>query len=314
MRIRNLALSALVGLSSTVVVPGDASAQILTAARCSNAFGVSQTQAQGRYAWGLYCRANPAKGVSGPLRPSKDYLTDESITDYNSATDTLKARLFPAYFDMVRGAIWDIPDSALAQPSAPPQPAKEHDCIVLPAPAINVGLCVAGCYVPETPLQFAGAELGIKSATDSGRLDLVTLTPESTIDAPRTTINKVERYTVSLRDDVETIYSLQMKSGGSLRVTSEHPLLTSDGVMRQAKALKVGSELVRTNGTPDPIVAIGVARVYGKVYNVQPVSVDYSSNIVIAAGYLNGSVRFQNEFLERINAVILRRALSKLVK
>lgn len=64
--------------------------------------------------------------------------------------------------------------------------------------------------------------------------------------------------------------------------------------MRQAKALAVGSKLVRADGSPDPIVWIEISNVFGKVYNVGPVSVDYTSNIVVAGGYLNGSVKYQS--------------------
>jgi intein/homing endonuclease len=101
-----------------------------------------------------------------------------------------------------------------------------------------------------------------------------------------------------------------MKSGGSLRVTAEHPLLTDDGIMRQAEDLKVGASLVRADGSPDAISSVEVSKIFGKVYNVRPTTVDYTSNIVVAGGYLNGSVRYQNEFLDMINALILRRALA----
>lgn len=284
---------------SIAAFANEASAQLLSAERCQNAYNVTSAQAQGRYGWALYCRANPGNSAAGTPRPGSHYLTDQSVTDYNISSAALKPYLFPTYFNFTTFAPWDVPDAA------------GNNCNLLPTSAINVGLCVAGCYVESTPLRFADGDMGIKTAALAGKLDLVTLAPEATIDALTTTTNKVERYTVDRQEDWQTIYSLEMRSGGRLEVTAEHPLLTSDGMMRQAEDLKLGDELVRATGAADPIVAINVSKMFGKVYNVRPATVDYTSNIVVAAGYLNGSVRYQNEFLDMINALILRRSLAE---
>ena len=46
---------------------------------------------------------------------------------------------------------------------------------------------------------------------------------------------------------------------------------------------------------------------------VEPISEspELSGGIVIAAGYLNGSQRYQNVFLDMVNALILRRAFTE---
>lgn len=291
---------AFTALSTLGALEEAASAQILNTARCKNAYGVSDALAQIRMHWGLYCRDKPTAGAGGAVRPGTAYLTDASHTDYYATANvSLRPKLFPTYWDSTNFTIWDVPGDV------------GEDCTKLPFDAFNVGLCVAGCYTPETPLRFAEGEIGIREAAESGKVNLVTLSPESTIDRLRMKTNKVERYTVDIREGWEDIYNLKMESGGSLRVTSEHPLVTSDGRMRQAKSLKVGNKLVSADGAPDPIVSIEVSQVYGKVYNVGPVSIDYTSNIVVAGGYLNGSVRYQNEFLNTINSIILRRSLAE---
>lgn len=290
---------AFTALSTLGVLEEAASAQILNTARCKNAYGVPDALAQIRMHWGLFCRDKPTAGAGGAIRPGTAYLTDASHTDYYAAVNAaLRPKLFPTYWDSTNFVIWDAPEDV------------GEKCEKLPFDAFNVGLCVAGCYTPETLLRFAEGEVGIKEAADSGMVNLVTLSPESTLDRLRMKTNKVERYTVDIREGWEDIYNLKMDSGGSLRVTSEHPLVTSDGRMRQAKSLKVGTKLISAEGTPDPIVSIEVSKVFGKVYNVGPVSIDYTSNIVVAGGYLNGSVRYQNEFLDNINAIILRRSLA----
>lgn len=295
---KNLVL--LVGsVVSVAAFSDDASAQLLSAERCQNAYNVTSTQAQGRYAWALYCKDHPGNSAAGTPRPGTHYLTNESVTDYNASSATLKPYLFPTYFNQVTFTPWDVPDGS------------GTNCALLPTSAFNVGLCVAGCYVETTPLRFADGGVGIKAAALAGKVDLVTLAPNATLDALTTTTNTVERYTVDRQEDWQVIYSLEMRSGGRLDVTAEHPLLTSDGMMRQAEDLKAGDELVRANGAADPIVSINISKMFGKVYNVRPVTVDYTSNIVVAAGYLNGSVRYQNEFLDMINALILRRSLAE---
>jgi hypothetical protein len=284
-------------LAPTVIVVEQAHAQVLTTDRCPNAPSTTSGVAQARYAWGLWCRAHPLNSSPGvPFTPDH-YLSAASVSDYN-ANPSQQPFLYPTYFDQSSFTKWDLPN------------APGTDCTLLPATAFNVGLCIAGCYVENTPLQFADGTMGIKAAAEAGKLDLVTLSPNATLDSLDFVNNTVEHYTTDIREDWQTIFTLQMKSGGQLRVTNEHPLITSDGVMHQAQALRVGDSLVRANGRPDRIVHIATHKMFGKVYNVKPVTTDYTSNIVVAGGYLNGSQRFQNEFLNMVNSLILRRALT----
>jgi len=281
---------------------GVASAQILvgTDTRCQGATSVTSPMAQARYAWALRCHDNPPPPSGGMTYTPEQWLTAASVADYNNPVNAAaRPVLYPVYYNFVFGTIWNAPDNALA------------DCLLRPNPATNVGLCTAGCYLESERLQFADGNIGIKSAFQAGKTNLVTLSPDATLDNLSTITNKVDRYSVDLVDDWQTIFTLTMASGGSLKVTDEHPLLTSDGVIHQAKGLKVGDHLVRSSGKADPIVSISVAKVFTKVWNVKPVITDYASNIVIANGYLNGSVRFQNEFLDQVNSLILRRAFAE---
>jgi hypothetical protein len=294
-------------LAVVMAAQGTASAQLLTTARCQNAFNVTSDTAQRRMAWGMFCRANPG------ARPATHFVTNESVTDFNTAAATLKPFLFPTYLDQATFAVWDIPNTSLTPTTVPPTtpPASGTTCVALPAQAVNVGLCVAGCYVEGTALQFADGPMGIKAAALSDKANLVTLAPDATLDNITLIDNQVDRYTTDVVEAKQTIYTLRMQSGGQLRVITEHPLLGPDGVIRQAQALKVGDSLVRADGKPDPIVSVQVDSVFGKVYNVRPVTTDYTSNIIIAEGYLNGSLRYQNEFLDTINSLILRRSLAE---
>ena len=302
MTTRNLVVFAFIGLVTVAASTTRLNAQVLTTGRCATAYGVSEQVAQNRYAWGLHCRANPGNSPVGGLRDPNHYLSTFSITDYNLADASLKKRLYPTYLSMETYTPWDLPDN------------PGTTCSLLPTSTVNAGLCTAGCYTEETALAFSDGDIAIKSAADSRKVDLITLSPESTLDNIQTMTNRVQNYTVDISEAWQTIYTLKMKSGGVLRVTSEHPLVIDKGLIRQAKALKPGTNLVRANGSPDPIEAIEVSTMYGKVYNVNPTTLDYVSNIVIAGVYLNGSTRYQNEFLATINAVILRRSLAQLTR
>jgi hypothetical protein len=279
------------------IAQGESQAQLLTAERCQNAYNVTAGQAQGRYAWATFCRVNPATNPNnGTLYTAEKYLTAASVNDYNARPD-LQPWLFPTYFDFVSFAPWDVPFNA------------GTNCALIPTAASNVGLCVAGCYTADQKLTFSEGDIEIKQALEAGEIKLVTLTPDATIDQLDYMTNTVHSYTVDKYEDWQDIYVFTMESGGVLKVTNTHPLITDDGMMRQAQDLIPGDALVRANGSADAIVDVTVEKYFGKVYNVSPTTVDHTSNIVVAQGYLNGSHRYQNEFLDVVNSVILRRAL-----
>jgi hypothetical protein len=291
-----LIMSVTAGLLMVVGPEGVASAQLLdpTNQRCANAIGVSEAQAQARYAWAFYCRSNP--GMNPPIK----YLSDQSVVAYNDPLNApIRPRLFPTYYDFLTADTWDVPDNA------------GTNCMLLPASAFHAGLCVTGCYEGSTALRFSDGDMSIRMALQSGKIDLVTLAEDSTLDNLQFIDNRVQSYTVDRFEEWQEIYTLTMKSGGQLRVTGEHPLLTSDGVMNQAQRLRPGNALIRADGSFDPILEIDTDTIFGKVYNIKPITTDYVSNVVVAGGYLNGSQRYQNEFLDTVNTLILRRALAE---
>ncbi len=178
-----------------------------------------------------------------------------------------------------------------------------------PRPFYVVAYCEAGCYAPDQRLLFSDGEANIQDAAREGREDLMTLSPESTLDDLKLQPNTVSSYTTDVRDSEHILYEVSTESGGLLRVTNEHPVITSEGRLVKAETLVAGDELVRVDGTPDRIVEVRKTTHFGKVYNVRPVSRDQVSNILVAQGYLVGSARFQNEDVEHINRLLLYRAI-----
>ncbi|KFE58915.1 Hint domain-containing protein [Hyalangium minutum] len=167
------------------------------------------------------------------------------------------------------------------------------------------GYCEAACYTPEQKILFSSGEVPILDAMNSLRDDLITLTPDSTLDNLRLHQNSTYSYTRELRDAEQKLCIITTQSGGRLSITLEHPVINGEGRIVQAQTLKVGDELVKADGTLDPIVDIQRTTYFGKVYNIAPVSTDLVSNILVAQGYLVGSVRFQNDEVRYINRIIL---------
>jgi hypothetical protein len=176
-----------------------------------------------------------------------------------------------------------------------------------------VAYCEASCYAPDQKLLFSDGEANIVEAMKQGREDLMTLSPDATLDSPALQKNTVYSYTSEIRDAEHVIYEINTASGGQLRLTSEHPVINSEGRLVKAESLVEGDELLKADGTPDKVVSVQKTTHFGKVYNVKPVSRDPVSNILVAQGYLVGSARFQNDDVEYMNRVLLFRSVPEQV-
>jgi hypothetical protein len=169
--------------------------------------------------------------------------------------------------------------------------------------------CESSCYTPDQSLRFSTGDVNILEAVKSKRDDVVTLTPDATLDNIETHVDNVYSYTLEIRDAEQVIYKIKTASGGTLSVTNEHPVLVSDGRLVKAETLQNGDRLVRANGKLDPIVHVERTTFFGKVYNMKPMSEDLVSNILIAQGFLVGSARFQNDDVNYMNRVLLLRGV-----
>lgn len=173
-----------------------------------------------------------------------------------------------------------------------------------------VGWCTSSCYTPEQQVLFPDGYNEIAHAVTAMKPTMVTLTEDSTLDDIQFRRNPVLSYTSELRDTTHIIFNVRTASGGTLRVTNEHPVILSNGRVVQAKSLKRGDHLLQQDGTPDVIVSIHTESHYGKVYNLKPDSMARVSNILVAQGYLVGSSVYQNEEIDYINRIILSRSIS----
>ncbi|MDY7232924.1 Hint domain-containing protein [Hyalangium rubrum] len=171
------------------------------------------------------------------------------------------------------------------------------------------GYCENASFTPEQKVLFSDGSMPIVDAVKSLREDLVTLTPNSTLDTVRLQQNQTYSYTADFRDSTHSILELRTASGGLLRVTEEHAIINSEGRMVSAQTLKVGDELLTMEGTRDPLVSIEKTTHYGKVYNLRPTSSDLVSNILVAEGYLVGSSAFLNDEIGYLNRIVLHKQI-----
>ncbi|MBU2705294.1 hypothetical protein KCM76_04840 [Zooshikella marina] len=171
--------------------------------------------------------------------------------------------------------------------------------------------CLASCYTPDQKLLFPEGELTIYDAFSRQVKKIVTLADAASLDSLQYTTRPVAAYSESVRDVLHEILVIKTQNGGQLKVTPNHPLLISSGHMKNAEDLKAGDALISQNGTFDPIKSIESTEFFGKVYNVRPNSsseegVSLNGQIVIAQGFLSGSMYYQNTGAYHVNRLVLR--------
>jgi len=263
----------------------------------------------GRTEWAESAFAYWAYGPGGSTANARRFWLSSFSTNVETYATDFDTDLYPVYA-LTNGDIWVGPGPNNATWHATTATGIATlgftGLLELPAGVAVAALCEAGCYSPEQEIRMGDKLVPVAEAQASDQRTLTTLTPNATLDSLKFMPNQVGRWTVDIAPANQTIITLRMKSGGSLRVTNEHPLVTSAGVMKQAQDLAIGESLVRDNGKRDPIVSIAKADELIKVYNLRPTTTDLTSNVLVAQGYLAGSAAYQNEYIKYLNRVLLR--------
>lgn len=169
--------------------------------------------------------------------------------------------------------------------------------------------CAAGCYAPEQRLLFNEGAVPVQSAHAKDLKDIMTVSRGSSIDHIELQEAQVQSYTTDLVEGVQDIVEIQTVFGGKIRVTPDHPLVDGMGRMRAARTLRVGEALMTVAGDREPIESVRTTQFYGKVYNLEVNAQDPADRIVVAEGFLSGTVYFQNEGVKDLNRVIFRNHL-----
>ncbi len=264
--------------------------------RCSQD-PLDEQEAYGRLRWMLNCR-NRVPVIDEFLKEFADYIRGEG------ESAVMKYKGDPIYATFIerkggREKVWHAPRWA------------NSSCRV-PATVSIAAICNADCATAEQTVlgqRVKGGRLQYVPIVDAWADQfqfVATLGGQKSMSSKLVQRTRVDRWVAESADSIHEIIELTMQSGGQLRVTEGHPLLSPEGRMRRSGDFKVGDSLVRQGGALDPIVAIRRVSYQGKVYNVFVHSSEPSKNVIITNGYLNGSGFFQAEGVKYLNRQILR--------
>ena len=267
---------------------------------------LSSDQAYGRQKWAKrWQQGNPYGATQWGGLDMRFWHSSYSLEANEAAAATTPVWLYPIYVDPNNMyAPWQGP-GAYGSPTGTYTGAQiQYDVAgtYKPAAIQMDGLCEPGCYSPDQEILLASGPMGIRDALESGQMDLVTLTPDATFTALTFMDNQVENYTLDRDAADQELVTFHTESGGSLRVTTQHPLVVPEGNLKRAHELGVGDRLVTQDGKFDTIVSLEKSVEHTRVYNVRPVSTDLTSNIVVAQGFLSGSQRFQSEYVDEVSS------------
>ncbi|MBF0208918.1 MAG: hypothetical protein HQK53_18810 [Oligoflexia bacterium] len=104
------------------------------------------------------------------------------------------------------------------------------------------------------------------------------------------------------------LFNIETENGKGLKLTGEHPVLLSNGIMVSAKNLKVGDNLVGIDGDKKAILAIDRSGAGSTVVNfaIEENDGDKSAHIIAAEGVLVGDLVWQGSLQEEEKALLVR--------
>lgn len=182
---------------------------------------------------------------------------------------------------------------------------KDYDSCDIPENVIWLTVCMTGCYDKDQVLSFADGDHEIQDAEHQHKSDIKVVAKGSSFSDISYTYSDAGYYTKSEQEENHTLLEIKTDEG-SIVLTKNHPLVASDGRVKEAVIFKVGDSLVREDGSLSKITSIEEKKGMTKVYNLAPKSTLAEDNIVVAQGFLNGSARFQNKNIRDFQRVMAR--------
>ena len=258
--------------------------------RCE-ADSLSIEQAEERVKWALNCRILP-KGTLIAM-----------LYGFNDDGDRVKKDRPEYPLFVKKDAVSSISNAGIHKP--------DLETCKLPDNVTFGTVCTASCYTPTQLLHTGKGEVPIAKALKKNIPQIRTLSEKSSLDNLSTEVQPVGRYVMSLTETDHRILKFHTSSNHTIEVTASHPLVDGNGKMREAAEFVVGDSLVHIENGIEIITAIEPVSYRGKVYNVEPVSRSMISNVVIVQGFLNGSNRYQNDDLRKMERFSLRSGVNE---
>lgn len=271
--------------------------------------------ARGRNAWWKTCNPSAYKMA----------YPDSKITGIDAEFNVIiqgnqNTRLYPT-FGIVTGSdpatreviftnkINEIPWVA---PTTEPNSIGSEACN-LPTDFEFVGLCTSGCVTPEQEIKTPSAE---KPIVELERLknfnEISVLVPEANDRSFKMELNEfgVKSFVKDLIPTEQKILEINTRSGKTVRVSLNHPLLTEDFTMKQAQDLTLNNSLITSAGEADPITSINQVKYFGKLHNMYVDTPRLEQSLYIVQGLISGDKKYQDVSISDINRAILRKLVS----
>ncbi len=251
--------------------------------RCAHD-SLSPEQAIGRLKWSKKCNLISARQVDF-------YLHDEN--------GVVKPRpIYNTYVTADAKGSWIAPFD------------ENAPCVNPPAHTPRLVLCTSSCYLPTQKILFSIGEVRIFDAQKNNLREIMVVSPESTLDNLSYVSAPVASYSKDIMPANQVMMEIKTESGKVAHVTTNHPLLTSAGYLKEASDLKVGEDhLLSKEGGIERITSLRKYDYFGKVYNVKPQTENLNSHLVVAEGLLMGSSFYQNDGVVYLNRQLMRDSL-----
>lgn len=170
-------------------------------------------------------------------------------------------------------------------------------------------LCPYGCFGADERILFGEEWLTIPEALAQGIEWVSSLSKKSSVFKPVVkTDTNILTYTGGY--EKHDLITFHLSSGMRLSVTKNHPMVADTGEIVRADRVQLGDRLLTVSG-PALISAIQRAQTAEKVWNISPVSEGALDNVLIAEGFITGSLRFQNEWADHASRTLIKDTLSE---
>ena len=175
----------------------------------------------------------------------------------------------------------------------------------------HFALCPNGCFAESERLLFQENFMRPVDASGIDGMTITTLSKNSTWHALSFSEEPVQYFTKGR--EKSNLLRIVTNRHKKVLVTQNHPMARDDGRMIKASSLLAGDRLLTVDG-PETVSAIDEVPYDGEVWNVRPISDSTLANTNIAEGFVTGSVRYQNEWANRLSRLHRRDTAAASIK
>jgi len=167
-----------------------------------------------------------------------------------------------------------------------------------------LGWCTCGCFLPDTKISvFNEQEKNIQKIKFGDVL--INLDKDSSFSNWRLYTAKVKLTTVG--EETNDIINIVLENGRTLFLTSQHAVLTSQGILIPAEKVRKSHTLIDINGFELMIQNIKKTPYEGLVYNVELDVVSDEEHIIFAEGVAVGDLAYQNTLIHELYRIKIRK-------